>query len=113
VDGNDELETWIRKGLLGERERAYGLPFLGDNNFLVDRLEPLENPLPAYWFERIDAEDQEGLRDNVTRLTITIDRKEMSRTQSSLFEPSKERIVEVPPKAWVEVIYSSGRISNQ
>lgn len=105
IDGNPELETWVSEGLAGKRPHAYGVPFLGDNNFLIDRFEPVYDLLPAYWYEMI-SEDEEGARDHVTRLTITIDRSDMSRTRSALFAPTKSKITEPPPKAWVEVNYS-------
>ena len=32
---------------------ADGLPFLGDNAFLPDRIELLDTPPPAHWYERV------------------------------------------------------------
>ena len=57
VDGDDGLETDIRHGLAGKTSQNYGLPFLGDNNFLLDRLEPVEHLSPAYWFRPIRPDD--------------------------------------------------------
>jgi CRISPR-associated protein Cas5t len=105
LDGNPELEALVQEGLLVNKSRLYGLPFLGDNNFLIDRLEPVERLQPAYWFEGIN-EDQGGIRDNISRLTITIDRADMARTRSMLFAPTEDKRIEPPPKAWVEVNYS-------
>jgi CRISPR-associated protein Cas5t len=105
LDGNPGLETLVQEGLMGKKFRNYGLPFLGDNNFLIDRLEPVEILRPAFWFEGID-EEQEGLRENITRLTITIDRADMAKTRSMLFAPTPDRQIDPPIKAWVEVNYS-------
>jgi CRISPR-associated protein Cas5t len=105
LDGNDELESQVAEGLTGKRPRQYGLPFLGDNNFLIDRLEAVTNPQPAYWFVRVYPEDQEGLREHTTRLTLTIDRSDMSKTLSALFAPTKHKEMQIPPRAWVEVGY--------
>ncbi|MGO9688901.1 MAG: CRISPR-associated protein Cas5 [Syntrophobacteraceae bacterium] len=105
MDGNDELESWVLDGLTGRRPRDYGLLFLGDNNFLVDRFEPVTDPLPAYWFEKI-AEGQNGLRDRITRLTLSIDRADLSRTRSALFAPIENKTLEPPQGAWVDVSYS-------
>lgn len=105
IDGNDELETGILDGLAGKLPREYGLPFLGDNNFLIDRLEPISAPLPAYWFEKIE-DGRDGLKDHITRLTVCIDRADLSRTSSALFAPIEHKTVDPPQGAWVDIDYS-------
>lgn len=105
MDKNPEFEEWVEEGLKGGRSRDYGLPFLGDNNFLIDRLEPVPQPKPAYWFEKLE-EEWEGMPARVTRVTVTIDRADMSRTRSVLFAPNEHRAVEPTSKAWIEVKYS-------
>lgn len=104
VDGNPELEARILDGLLGKLPRAYGLPFLGDNSFLIDRLEPVEDPQPVHWFEKV-AEGEEGMRQNVMRLTISIDRADLSQTRSALFAPCEERRSAPSADSWIEVNY--------
>jgi len=104
LDGNHDLETWVLEGLAGQRRRFYGLPFLGDNNFLIDRLEQAADPQPAYWFVPVDR-DQEEFRENSTRLTLTIDRQDMSRSLSRLFAPTKEKLLDPPDIAWQEITY--------
>jgi len=105
LEGNADMEKWVRSGLKGGSARSYGLPFLGDNNFLVDRLEPVEKREPAYWFEQVVSDQDAGLRNQVTRMTVAIDREDMSRTQSTLFAPKERPSVEIPEAAWVEVGY--------
>jgi CRISPR-associated protein Cas5t len=105
LKGNGDFEGQVRAGLKGERPRAYGLPFLGDNNFLIDRLEPVDTPEPAYWYVPLHANDKGGLREHVTRLTISIDRADMSKTRSDLFAPTAESTTVIPDEAWVEVGY--------
>lgn len=102
IDGNNELEEWIIDGLNGGRHRSYGVPFLGDNNFLLDRLEPITDMEPVWWFEKIE-NDTDGIRENIIRLTTTIDRADLSRTRSSLFAPSINRKKDPPPAAWVQM----------
>lgn len=105
MNGNPDMEAWVGEGLKGKRPRRYGLPFLGDNNFLIDRLEPV-TPVPeAYWFKPIPPDEDEGLREHVTRLTLRIDRADMSRTESALFAPEPESSPAIPEEAWVEVGY--------
>ena len=105
VDGNVELESRVLEGLEGRHPRAYGLPFLGDNNFLLDRFEPALDPEPAYWFEMI-GEGKDGPWEHMTRLTISVDRADLSQTRSALFAPLEHKTIEPPIEAWVEVGYS-------
>jgi CRISPR-associated protein Cas5t len=104
LKGNDDFEDRVRAGLKGEAPRTYGLPFLGDSNFLLDRLEPITDLKPAHWYVPLRPGDEGGLREHVTRLTITIDRADMSKTHSDLFAPTPE-MNEIPNDAWVEVGY--------
>lgn len=101
---NDDLETRVRGGLVGSfSARRYGVPFLGDNAFLIDRLAELTEPGPVRWFERITATTVGGKRDRTTRLTIWIDRADMSRTVSALYAPTEEPTTSPPPSAWTEI----------
>jgi len=104
VKGDRDFENRIYMGINGEIPRLYGLPFLGDNNFLIDKLEVVEKQKKALWFEIIDGEDDK-LRENATRMTITIDRTDISKTKSALFAPVLEKTTEIPEKAWVKVSY--------
>ncbi|CAK8718712.1 Type I-MYXAN CRISPR-associated protein Cas5/Cmx5/DevS [Candidatus Electrothrix laxa] len=104
---DESLEKQVVKGLQGEVPRAYGLPFIGDNSFLPDRLEVVEMETlePAHWYERIDKGKKAGLRADITRLTIRIDRVKMGMTKSSLFFPQQQASKEIPKRAWVSVAY--------
>ena len=99
-----EVEPNIVAGLAGKlpKNGRYGLPFLGDNAFLVDRIDLLEVPLPARWYVPYTAEDgaqPEGL----CRLTVWIDRADMTQTVAPLFFPLANETAEVPERAWVRV----------
>jgi CRISPR-associated protein Cas5t len=103
VDGNTEIEGLIRQALRkGASPRRYGLPFLGDNSFLPDRIETLDALPPVHWYERVTAKE-EKLRPRTTRLTIWVDRADSSQTISDLFAPTAEAMVEIPSGAWVEI----------
>lgn len=96
-----DLAERLRHGLEGKLPR-YGLPFLGDNNFLVDRLEILGQPPPARWYGRMDAHSGGPVPD-AGRLTIDIDRKDSSRTVVGLYARA-ENAAEMPPEnAWTYV----------
>ena len=102
VRGNDELTAAIRRGLAGNIKGRYGLPFLGDNNGLPDRLEETD-PRPAHWYERIAADQAGRPRPGTERLTIRIDRQNMAGTVSALFAPTDEPDEAVSDAAWVSV----------
>jgi CRISPR-associated protein Cas5t len=107
LDGNIELEHRVRQGLAGAlAEPRYGLPFLGDNQFMLDRLNEIpssqEGEPRAYWYERIDEKAEEP-RERTTRLTIWIDRADLSRTTSALFAPTSNATTEPPPNAWTPI----------
>ena len=104
VDGNADLEGAIQRGLGGELQvTRYGLPFMGDNAFLLDRINLLDTPTPAHWYERVIGRDS-IIRPRTTRLTIWIDRADMSRTRSELFAPSTDPSTEIPSSAWVAIM---------
>lgn len=105
VKGDQEFEVEILEGLHGRRPRKYGLPFLGDNNFMIDRLELVTKLDPAYWFVKIESGDQGRSSENVTRLTLFIDRKDFSKTRSGLFASIKIPTSEIPNESWCEIGY--------
>jgi len=101
IDADIETLDRVRRGLQGEFPR-YGVPFLGDNNFLLDRAELHPSPGPAYWFTPVtDA----GVRPQprTVRLTIEIDRADLSRTTSKLFAPSEIAKDHPPDDAWTAI----------
>jgi CRISPR-associated protein Cas5t len=113
LDGNAELEGRVRAGLRGDLPGPrYGLPFVGDNQYLPDRLDevpwPLAGPdeLRVRWYERLEESASGGPRPHTSRLTIWIDRADLSRTTSALFAPTEEAIpTSVPPpqSAWTSI----------
>lgn len=103
IDGNDELENLVCRGLAGELSSGrYGLPFVGDNSFLPDRFERLDHVPKTHWYEKI-TEEQSAIRPRTTRLTVWIDRADMSRTKSELYAPTKEAASDIPTLAWTEI----------
>jgi CRISPR-associated protein Cas5t len=92
----------VRRGLSGELPR-YGVPFLGDNNFLLDRADILNAPRPAFWFAPV-VDTGGGPRARTTRLTIRIDRADLSRISSQLFAPEQDAAGLPPEAAWTEVV---------
>lgn len=103
--GDSDLADRVRRGLAGEFDSRYGLPFLGDNNFLVDKINPVDMTAPAHWY--CVADETLTLTDGQepARLTITIDRADMSRTRSRLFAATAQPVEAIPDSAWVTVNY--------
>ena len=98
-------EQWlcdrIIAGLNGELdEPRYGLPFAGDNNFLFDEIEPIDNPLMARWY--CSLQDSARPSRGVCRLTTWIDRADNSKTQTAVFAPS-DFVLNPPESAWVHL----------
>jgi CRISPR-associated protein Cas5t len=106
LDGHPELEARVRDVLSGHPARSgvrYGLPFLGDNAFLIDRLEIRNSPEEAHWYRRLIFGDDPGIVPHTTRLTIWIDRQDMSKTRSGLYAPLEQPCSEVPEDAWTDI----------
>jgi CRISPR-associated protein Cas5t len=104
LDADPYVEDRITAGLSTERaEPRYGLPFVGDNAFLLDRLEICDGPVKAHWYRRLCPDDETGIIAHTTRLTIWIDRQDMSTTRSALYAPLPEATEEIPEDAWTEI----------
>ena len=106
LEAEPALEKEIISGLQGRGRSRYGLPFLGDNNFLLDRLEPVEACQPAWWWVPVK-DDGEDCSDKITRLTLSIDRSNSSLTRSALFSPTPTKLSTPPQIAWVDLPLSS------
>lgn len=103
LDASSDLESQVRRGIEGNSPTGrYGLPSLGDNAFLPDRIELLDVVPPAHWYERLTT-DGEMVRPRATRLTVWIDRIDMSRTRSDLYAPTSSPSTEIPSLAWTEI----------
>jgi CRISPR-associated protein Cas5t len=90
----------VNKGLRGELgESRYGLPFAGDNNFLFDRIDVVDEPLETtHWYTRIQPDDTP--RKGSCRLTVGIDRTDNSKTTNYLYAPTVESSKYPPGAAW-------------
>lgn len=102
--GNENLEGQVREGLrhgarsLTDGRPRYGIPFLGDNNFLIDVLREEPAPRPAYWYRRLTKEI--GPVTRRCRLTVWIDRADMTRTVAYLYAPTTDAHTAIPEEAW-------------
>ncbi len=102
---NDQLIDDVRRGLAGKLDvQRYGVPFLGDNAFLPDRLEILASPGAVRWYERVGPAADSGVRSRATRMTIMIDRADLSQTRTELFAP-QDRATDAGPTelAWTRI----------
>lgn len=93
-----QLLERVALGLRGELgEARYGLPFAGDNNLLIDRIDVIDVPPPTRWYERLSGDS--GPRLGSCRLTVAIDRRDSAKTEQVLFAPTDPQI-EPPEQAW-------------
>jgi CRISPR-associated protein Cas5t len=76
------------------------LPFLGDNSFLIDRVDICDGPVEALWYRRVVSEGETEVAPSTTRLTIWIDRADMSRTHSALFAPDERPSEDSSDPSW-------------
>ncbi len=90
----------VKKGLRGELEDSrYGLPFAGDNNFLFDKIEVLnEQPEHVTWYVQHQSDDKQVK--GSCRLYIGINRIDNSKTTSSIFVPKDDLPLPLPDNAW-------------
>lgn len=103
IDGNPDLEGRVRRGLAGEfNNTRYGVPFLGDNQFLIDKLKIVDLPQVGHWYERV-GEEAGSPRPYTTRMTILIDRADLSRTTSALYAPMEQPSANIPDAAWTVI----------
>jgi hypothetical protein len=72
--------------------------YVTSQNTIIDDLTSVR------WFERINSDAGPGIRDRTTRLTVLIDRADLSRTASALYAPQPEATsAEPPPLAWTTI----------
>ena len=88
-------------GFLFEGRPHYGIPFLGDNNFMIDVLREEPDPKPAYWYRRIT--NELGSMTGRCRLTAWIDRADMTRTVAFLYVPTEGPVSDIPDESWTPI----------
>lgn len=111
IDENPELERQIERGISPNAKHKpgrYGIPFLGDNSFLIDVIRPDSGGKSAWWYRRIGVASGEGAVPNSARLTIWIDRQDLSKTKSDLYAPAPAASVEIPEEAWTRISPPAG-----
>ncbi|MBK6797766.1 MAG: type I-MYXAN CRISPR-associated protein Cas5/Cmx5/DevS [Acidobacteria bacterium] len=92
-----DLLVQIKRGLRGELDSPrYGLPFAGDNNLLIDRIDFVDQPPPTRWYARMLPDDPP--RKGSCRLTVGINRTDNSRTSHLLCAPLAV-VQSLPPEA--------------
>lgn len=99
---NSDLLLQVVNGLRGKLDSPrYGLPFAGDNNLLIDRID-IEDEAPlTRWYIRMQPNDPP--RKGSCRLTVGINRTDNSKTSSYLYAPSSDARSQPPDRAWTWV----------
>jgi CRISPR-associated protein Cas5t len=99
IQAEPQLLRRVEQGLRGELNGdRYGLPFAGDNSFLFDRIDILNQPPETYWYVQMQPDDP-PMRGSY-RLTVGIDRADNSKTTSCLYAPLEAPTSEPPIHAW-------------
>jgi CRISPR-associated protein Cas5t len=109
VRGNADLEARVRVAVGAATAGAaprYGIPFLGDNGFMVDVLREETRPRPAHWYRQLSP--GEGAVAGRCRLSVWIDRGDMTRTRTAIYAPVYPAVSTVPAEAWTVVEPTAG-----
>ena len=103
IKADDSFCDRLKCGLNGELEESrYGLPFAGDNNFLIDEIEILEKPKIARWYCPI--KDNNPPSRDKCRLTTWIDRADNTKTKTKIFGfEATNYVLKAPKSAWVSL----------
>jgi len=114
LDADNDFCERVRNGIGGTlNEGRYGLPFLGDNSFLLDSVSVLPESMACHWYERVTGSSGKTKRVNeATRLTIEIDRGGFSGTRSEIFLPTESASAVPSEMAWTQVGSSRGETQN-
>ncbi len=106
VKAKPELIFLIRRELEGKSDPSYyGFPFAGDNNFLFDRIDCLDEPLPTHWFVHSDSNLE--LEPGAVSMTVEIDRQNPSKTKSLLFSTTQHPSTSLSDSEWLSIFESS------
>lgn len=105
IADNHEIEMKLEEGINGDVKRSYGLPFLGDNSFIIDKLDIVTEIVPSHWYVKMNEPDETIIKNRITRMTQKINRADHSKTKTGLFAPLAEPVSEIPDAAWVNVGY--------
>jgi CRISPR-associated protein Cas5t len=99
VQGDSGLLERVKLGLQGQlNEPRYGLPFAGDNNFLFDQVDIVDELPLTRWYVQMQPDDP-PMRGSY-RLTVGINRADNSKTTSFLYAPLDKASTEPPKHAW-------------
>ena len=106
IIADSTLISRVKQGLTGEDDRPrYGFPFAGDNSYLFDRIDCLDEPLLSHWFVSIDSILE--LESGAISLTVEIDRHAPSKTKSLLFSATKDSFTSLPNRDWLSMFEST------
>ena len=103
--GSADLEARVRAAIGGAPSAGatprYGIPFLGDNSFMVDVLREETERRPAHWYRRLSS--GEGAVAGRCRLSVWIDRGDMTRTRTAIYAPVYPAVSTIPEEAWTVI----------
>lgn len=106
IIADSTLISRVKQGLAGGDDRPrYGFPFAGDNSYLFDRIDCLDEPLLSHWFVSIDSILE--LESGAISLTVEIDRHVPSKTKSLLFSTTKDSLNSLPDRDWLSMFEST------
>lgn len=100
---HDELEVLVKKGICEPSSLNYwGLPFMGDNNFFIEKLEIFDTPPESSrWFEKYNGQTVSD-RERLHFLSVWTDYEDYTLSNAILFALTEDQ-KEPPKDAWVDI----------
>jgi len=106
---NSGFKEKILDGLNGRLAGRYGLPFAGDNNYLIDSIEMFNDSAEkATWYYPVAPD--EIPKSETCRLTVGIDRASNHLTKMPVFAKTDEKSLLPPESAW---IWTPGNLNSK
>lgn len=113
---HSDLENLVKQGINEpETLRYWGLPFMGDNNFFVERIEVVQEVQPCRWFCPFE-NNKSSRGDRLHYLSVWTDYENSVRSKSLLFslEDSEQDDgnYQPPCKAWIPMVPADDALPN-
>lgn len=100
-----ELESLVSQGVQEPSTLHYwGLPFLGDNNYFIEKLDVVEPPIQCQWFHRLTQDDKSS-GEQLFYLSVWTDYEDSTQSRSSLFRLNQEtpNLLDTSSNVWVRL----------
>lgn len=98
-----ELERLVMQGVEEPSTLQYwGLPFMGDNNYFIEKLDIVESPMHCQWFHAL-TQSNEIFGERLFYLSVWTDYQNSTQSKNSLFylRQDSSRLLDTASSAWI------------